>query len=173
MRRLLGFICLALLLVSCSPQKRLAYLLEHHPELRTGDSVRTVEVYIPVEAAREDTIAIPEVRVDTVTRTDTVTLYIDKAAYDQLRNGITVQKDKIKATVQLFDEGLHLSVEQEQDTIKQDVDISVPQYEIETIQKAELSGWQKFCYEIGRATFIILCIVIVIGIIFVIVKFAI
>lgn len=172
MKRLLGFICLAMLLVSCSPQKRLAYLLEHHPELRTGDSVRTVMVYVPVEAARQDKNAIPDVRVDTVTKTDTVALYIDKEAYDNLRKGVTVQKGKIKATVQLTDEGLQLSVEQESDTIQQNVDVNVPQYEIEVKKKAELSGWQKFCYEMGLSTFIILCIGLVVGIIFLIVKFA-
>ncbi|MBR6843007.1 MAG: hypothetical protein IKM77_12015 [Prevotella sp.] len=172
MKRLLGFICLAMLLVSCSPQKRLAYLLEHHPELRTGESVRTIEVYVPVEAARQDTNAIPDVRVDTVTKTDTVALYIDKEAYDNLRKGVTVQKGKIKATVQLTDKGLQLSVEQEADTIQQNVDVDVPQYEIEVKKKAELSGWQKFCYEMGLSAFIILCIGLVVGIIFLIVKFA-
>jgi len=172
MKRLLGFICLAMLLVSCSPQQRLAYLLEHHPELRTGDSVRTVEVYVPVEAYREDTNAIPDVRVDTITQTDTVIIYIDREAYHQLREGISVQKNKIKATVQLNEEGLQLSVEQEADTLKHNVDVNVPQYEIEVKQKAELSGWQKFCYEMGLCTFIILCIGLVVGIIVVIVKFA-
>lgn len=172
MKRLLGFICLAMLLVSCSPQQRLAYILEHHPELRTGDSVRTVEVYVPVEASRQDTNAIPDVRVDTITKTDTVILYIDREDYNQLREGVTVQKNKIKATVQLTDEGLQLSVEQEADTLKQNVDVNVPQYEIEVKKKAELTGWQKFCYEIGLCTFVILCIGLVIGIIVVVIKFA-
>lgn len=172
MKRLLGFICLALLLVSCSPQKRLAYILEHHPELRTGDSVRTIEVVVPVEAVKHDTTYLPDLRIDTVTVSDTVAVYIDAKAYKQLRNGMSVQEGKIKATVQLTEEGLQLSVEQEADTLIKDVDVNVPQYEIEVKQKAELSGWQKFCYELGLGTFVIIIIGLVIGAGCLIIKFA-
>lgn len=171
MKRLLGFICLAMLLVSCSPQQRLAYILERHPELRTGDSVRTVEVIVPVEAVHRDTTYLPELRIDTVTVRDTVAMYVDAKAYRQLRNGLTVQEGKIKATVQLTDEGLQLSVEQEADTITASADVHVPQYEIEVKKKAELSGWQKFCYELGLSTFILIIIGLVIGIGIIVVKF--
>lgn len=171
MKRLLGFICLAMLLVSCSPQQRLAYILERHPELRTGDSVRTVEVIVPVEAVHRDTTYLPELRIDTVTVQDTVAMYVDAKAYRQLRNGLTVQEGKIKATVQLTDEGLQLSVEQEADTITASADVHVPQYEIEVKKKAELSGWQKFCYELGLSTFILIIIGLVIGIGIIVVKF--
>ena len=172
MKRLLGFMCLAMLLVSCSPQQRLAYILERHPELRTGDSVRTVEVIVPVEAVHRDTTYLPELRIDTVTIQDTVAIYVDAKAYRQLRNGLTVQEGKIKATVQLTEEGLQLSVEQEADTITASADVHAPQYELEDKKKAELSGWQKFCYELGLCTFIILVTGIVIGIICLIAKFA-
>ena len=171
MKRLLGFICLAMLLVSCSPQQRLAYILERHPELRTGDSVRTVEVIVPVEAVHRDTTYLPELRIDTVTVQDTVAMYVDAKSYQQLRNGLTVQEGKIKATVQLTDEGLQLSVEQEADTITASADVHVPQYEIEVKKKAELSGWQTFCYELGLSTFILIIIGLVIGIGIIVVKF--
>ncbi len=172
MKRLLGFICIALMLVSCSPQKRLAYLLERHPELRTGDRVLTVKVAVPVAAVKQDAVYLPDLRIDTLTVHDTVAIYLGVEDYKQLRKGMSVQEGKIKATVQLTEEGLQLSIEQEADTLQQNVDVDVPQYEIEVKQKAELSGWQKFCYELGLCTFVILCIGIVIGILCLIVKFA-
>ena len=133
--------------------------------------MRTVEVIVPVEAVHRDTTYLPELRIDTVTVQDTVAMYVDAKAYRQLRNGLTVQEGKIKATVQLTDEGLQLSVEQEADTITASADVHVPQYEIEVKKKAELSGWQKFCYELGLGTFVIIIIGLVIGLGIIVVKF--
>ena len=133
--------------------------------------MRTVEVIVPVEAVHRDTTYLPELRIDTVTVQDTVAMYVDAKAYRQLRNGLTLQEGKIKATVQLTDEGLQLSVEQEADTITASADVHVPQYEIEVKKKAELSGWQKFCYELGLGTFVIIIIGLVIGLGIIVVKF--
>ena len=67
-------------LASCSPQKRLAKLIEKHPELVKTDTV----------FATTDTI-IPEVRVDTLFKwqTDTVTITNDRLEVTLITDTIT------------------------------------------------------------------------------------
>lgn len=66
-RRIIDIICawliaviIALLITGCTPQKRLSYLLDKHPEL-IRDSITIKEIQVPVPAAA-DTLMIPMIK---------------------------------------------------------------------------------------------------------------
>ena len=66
-RRIIDIICawliaviIALLITGCTPQKKLSYLLDKHPEL-IRDSITIKDIEIPVPAAA-DTLVIPMIR---------------------------------------------------------------------------------------------------------------
>lgn len=166
MKKLLSISLLALLLAGCSAQQRLSRIMEHHPELRTGDSVRTVLVEVPIEAAYRDTLIL--FTTDTVTRTDTITIHLDSLTCAELKTGISVTEGHAKASVRLTDSGLQLRSEQLPDTIKKDVDVHVPQYEC-TI-KQTMSKTQNFFYYFGICSLVLFIIAIIGGVLVVVLK---
>lgn len=72
-----------ILLVSCSPQKRLAKLLKDHPELVKSDTIKV-----------RDTVIVPAIHTDTILQNtitrDTVVITKDKLVIKYFNNGKTV-----------------------------------------------------------------------------------
>lgn len=158
MRKLL-LILLPLLLISCSAERQMAYLLRHHPELKTGDSVKTVLVEVPIEPLTKDTVI--QVVIDTVSRTDSVIIRLDSLTSAKLRNGISVTEGKVKASVRLTDDGeIKLTVQQLPDTIRKGLDVTVPVYEASVKTEAVMTKRQQFFYYFGIFSLIALCVAV-------------
>jgi len=82
------------LAISCSPQKRLSRLVNHHPELKTTDTLHI-----------RDTIPIPMVQADTL-------LHIDS-----LFDTVLLTKDRLKVSVLRLRDTLYLQGECKADTV--------------------------------------------------------
>jgi len=102
-------VILTILLISCSPQKRLSRLIKHHPELKVIDTL-----YI------RDTIPIPRIQADTL-------LHIDS-----LFDTVTFKKDRLKVSVLRLQDTLYLQGKCEADTIF--VDRKIPVERIITVK---------------------------------------
>jgi len=168
MRKLL-LILLPLLLISCSAEKQMAYLLRHHPELRTGDTVRTVVVEAPIAPFVKDTVI--NTITDTVTRTDTVIIRLDSLTSAELRKGISITEGSIRASVRLTDSGIKLSVEQLPDTIRKDMEVTVPVYEAKVNTEAVMTKKQLFFYYFGVFAIVLIGLIMVIVIVRAVSKF--
>lgn len=111
-------ILLAILLVSCSPQKRLNRIVSNHPELAAAKKSVTVTVH--------DTIYI-EAQKDTV--------YIPDTIYLQAKNGSVIaeaQAGNAKAKIIKTTDGLNLAIEQVPDTIPitSTANVDVPEVQV-------------------------------------------
>ena len=93
---------LIFILASCSPQKRLSRLVNHHPELKIVDTLHI-----------RDTIPIPRIQADTL-------LHIDS-----LFDTVTIKKDRLKVSVLRLRDTLYLQGKCEADTIFVDRKIPV------------------------------------------------
>lgn len=127
---------LALLLCSCSAEKRLAYLLKHHPELRTDTKQieLPVEIPIPHESASIDIpwSAVPEVRPASAAenrKSDTATVEPSPT--------FSVTAGHAKATLAQTDSGFVLTAEQLEDTIKTEAPAVVPVVEVHDLPMEE------------------------------------
>jgi len=100
---------LIFILASCSPQKRLSRLVNHHPELKIVDTLHI-----------RDTILIPMVRADTL-------LHIDS-----LFDTVTFKQDRLKVSVLRLHDTLYLHGICEADTIF--VDRKIPVERIITVK---------------------------------------
>ena len=85
---------LLLLLISCSPEKRLARLIEHHPQLKVADTLII-----------RDTIPIPLIQADTV-------LHID-SLYDT----VVIEKERLQVSILRLHDTLYLQGKCKADTI--------------------------------------------------------
>jgi len=92
--RLLSFLMAAMLLGSCSAEKRLHRLVALHPELVTKDTIRI-----------QDTTLIPEVRIDTVVH------------YSQLKDTVTIEKEKLTVRIHQVRDTVYIEAVQKPDTI--------------------------------------------------------
>lgn len=111
-------ILLAILLVSCSPQKRLNRIVSNHPELAAVKKSVTVTVH--------DTIYI-EAQKDTV--------YIPDTIYLHAQNGSVIaeaQAGNAKAKIIKTTDGLNLAIEQVPDTIPitSTANVDVPEVQV-------------------------------------------
>lgn len=102
-------VILTILVVSCSPQKRLSRLVNHHPELKIVDTLHI-----------RDTIPIPMIQADTL-------LHIDS-----LFDTVTFKKDRLKVSVLRLHDTLYLQGKCEADTIF--VDRKIPVERIITVK---------------------------------------
>ena len=101
--RTINFLLLLIfILASCSPQKRLSRLVNHHPELKIVDTLHI-----------RDTIPIPRIQADTL-------LHIDS-----LFDTVTFKKDRLKVSVLRLHDTLYLQGACEADTIFVDRKIPV------------------------------------------------
>ena len=99
MKKIFLLILVLLLLLGCSPQKRLQRIIEHHPEL-----VDTTHI--------KDTIVQPGWQYDTIVQLNNDTVVVQK-------DGVTVTLYKWKT------DSIFVEVEKEQDTVF--VDVPCPQ----------------------------------------------
>lgn len=126
MKRLFWILSVAVLLSSCSAQRRLEYLLAHHPELRTAkDTVLVpVKVTLPACSASVD-ISWSAALGDSMRAEHPIINHGDST------NAVTPQtfsvvSDHAKATVCITDSGLTLTAEQLADTIDTEAPAEVP-----------------------------------------------
>lgn len=114
MKKILLLILLALLLLGCSPQKRLQRLVKHNPELITTDTIR-------------DTTIVPGWQYDTIAKlgeTDTVVV---------TKEGTTVTIYKWNT------DSIFVDVLSEPDTIYKD--IPCPQYNLQSKDEWYITYW--------------------------------
>jgi len=108
--RTINFLLLLIfILASCSPQKRLSRLVNHHPELKVVDTLHI-----------RDTIPIPMVQADTLLH------------MDSLFDTVTFKKDRLKVSVLRLHDTLYLQGKCEADTIF--VDRKIPVERIITVK---------------------------------------
>lgn len=150
---------LALLLCSCSAEKRLAHLLKHHPELRTGTRTEQlqVEVQIPHEAESLDIpwSAMPDVRPSSAAenrKSDTATM--------EQSPTFSVTAGHAKATLTRTDSGLVLTAEQLPDTINTVAPADVPIVEVHDLPMKE-NAWQTFFRVLGYIAALIFVLFII------------
>ena len=135
MKRLLSNILLALAMLtamlSCSPQKQLAYLLRNHPELaRDSVSVHVLESVLPLETA---------------------TVYMDRIVFDIPDTVITVETERSSATLQIENGNASLTTTAKPDTItlRDTVKTRVIRCTTKTIVKKTKWYWFPICMLIG------------------------
>ena len=105
----------AVILVSCSPQKRLNRLIERNPELMTVDTLRDTV-----------TVIVPEVKIDTFL---TLTNLLDT---------VYITEDRLKIKTILRNDTLYIEGECETDTVIKE--IKVP---YKTVKVIQLTWWER------------------------------
>tara|TARA_R110002012_G_scaffold262232_1_gene444388 strand:+ start:3152 stop:3598 length:447 start_codon:yes stop_codon:yes gene_type:complete len=139
MRNLIIYFFLSILVISCSPQKRLQYLVKKHPELMTQDTL-IVEV--------KDTIYIESLSIDTITKffhSDTITV-------------LNSEKLTLKYFYDTITKNIYHDVLIKNDTIFYETKIPV---EVERVIIQELTWWEK-----NNQWIIFLIVLMTLGIIF-------
>ena len=101
-RTIYFLLLLIFILASCSPQKRLSRLVNHHPELKIVDTLHI-----------RDTIPIPRIQADTLLH------------MDSLFDTVTFKKDRLQVSVLRLHDTLYLQGKCEADTIFVDRKIPV------------------------------------------------
>lgn len=121
MRRFVTYFILLLLLISCSPQKRLQRLVKNHPQLMQKDTM-IVEVH--------DTIIVESSSIDTITQffhSDTITV-------------INSEKLTLKYFYDTITKNIYHDVLIKTDTIFYETKIPI---EVDRVVIQELTWWQK------------------------------
>ena len=121
MRRFVTYFILLLVLISCSPQKRLQRLVKNHPQLMQKDTI-IVEVH--------DTIIVESSSIDTITQffhSDTITV-------------INSERLTLKYFYDTITKNIYHDVLIKTDTIFYETQIPV---EVERVVIQELTWWQK------------------------------
>ncbi len=106
---------LAVILIGCSPQKRLNRLIERNPELLTIDTITDTV-----------TVIVPEVKIDTFL---TLTNLLDT---------IYITRDRLKLTTILQNDTLYIAAECETDTIE-----VIREIPVERVIVKPLTWWEK------------------------------
>lgn len=150
MKRLLGILSIAILLSGCSAQRRLEYLMKHHPELRlkTDTVLVPVKVVLPACSAAVD-ISWSEALGDSM-RAGLPIIHGDSTNADTPQT-FSVVSDHAKATVLVTDSGLTLIAEQLSDTIDTEAPAEVPIVEVHDLPVEE-SGIRIFFRYLGYCT---------------------
>ena len=127
-------ILLAVLLCSCSAERRLAHLLRQHPELRTETAsvVVPVEVQLPGDSA---SIIIPAKEAYAFLDTS----YRANVAKAEESSSYTVKAGRAQAVLQRSDSGIVLTAIQLPDTISVDAAAEVPLVEVHDLPMEENS----------------------------------
>lgn len=154
MKKLIFITLLASLLFSCSPQKRLQNLLNKHPELKADSTLYNVTV--------KDTFVIKQSEKDT---TFSGSILSNLSSTAEKNKSVTVTTNRAKATLTFMPNNmLNLKAEQLSDTIYiyKNVTVPVPTYIYKTNYiKKELTTWQRLFIRVGRITFFLVIIIIV------------
>lgn len=154
MKKLITIAILSMLLFSCSPQKRLQSLLKHHPELKADSTLYNVTL--------KDTFVIKQSEKDT---TFSGSILSNLSSTAEKNKSVTVTTNRAKATLTFMPNNmLNLKAEQLSDTIYiyKNVTVPVPTYIYKTNYiKKELTTWQRLFIRVGRITFFLIIIIIV------------
>lgn len=159
MKKLLYILTLATLLCSCSAEKRLAYLLEHHPELHK-DSVFVIDTVLIHEADTATTTFTIEQLQQLLAHRDTAALghgqtpaYADSTTHHQSSsNYICVENSGSKAVIKPNADGsLSLQAMTKADTITIRDTLQVPVYYTSYKDKIvyKMTNAQTFFFGLG------------------------
>lgn len=110
MTKLLSLLTLAVLIISCTPQKRLNRLIKHHPELIQNDTILKMDTTV-VNGVQHDTVFTTTITRDTIVIKDkqlTIKYYNDgkttylKGVCDTVKiiKEVPVVVNKIEATIE-------------------------------------------------------------------------
>ena len=121
MKKYLLFIAVLLLLVSCSPQKRLHRLITKHPELTRIDTIKI-----------QDSVFIPGTNIDTVFRSSL------------LHDTVTITQEKLKIKLIEKNDTIYLNANVEPDTIIITKEIPVQKIVHIESEKWYITIWNKF-----------------------------
>lgn len=127
MKKHVGLIILSCILIGCSPQQRLTRLIEKYPELKLRDSIRTIEVPVPVPYIECDTIIVP----------DSVLQACDSSIRANVSEGVSVTAGLARASLIKTDDGIVLKAEQLNDTINGEVTYPTPVFYTEPKKATE------------------------------------
>lgn len=138
---------------SCTPQRRIARIIERHPEAVTLEEKTFV-----------DTFYIQSQKIDTV-------VYVpiakkDSALKSEVKEAITLKIGSAKAHILpvLKGDSLELSIEVEQQADTAVFEHSLYTPTIEVVKKAKLSGWQKFFHATGLLFWSLLLLFVLLGV---------
>ena len=106
-------IILVLTLLSCSPQKKLHRLLKKHPELLQTDTIKI-----------NDSIFIPEIRIDTIFH------------YSTLKDTIVITKENLKIKILEHNDTVYLDA-----SVKSDTVVIVKEIPVEKLAYVEPVKW--------------------------------
>ena len=120
-----------LLFCSCSAERKLAYLLQHHPELRTGTDTVMVLAHIPLPYDA-DSIDIP-----TPVLLGVESQPAEDSTAETLALPICITAGHAKATLTKTDNGFRLTAEQIEDTIEVEIPVETPSVNIHTLPVEE------------------------------------
>ena len=170
MKKLLYIVTLTCLFCSCSAEKRLAYLLEHHPELHK-DSVYVIDTVLVHQADTATTTFTIEQLQQLLTPTDTSALgddqapvYADPTTHLQsYHNSICVENNGSKAVIiPNADGSLSLQAITKPDTITIQDTLKVPVYYTKYKDKIvyKMNNAQTFFFGLGILFLVLIAIVI-------------
>ena len=170
MKKLLYIVTLATLLCSCSAEKRLAYLLEHHPELRK-DSVYVIDTVLVHQADTATTTFTIEQLQQLLAQQDTsakgdnqAPAYADSTTHHKSSsNYICVENSGSKAVIKPNADGtLSLQSMTKPDTITIRDTLHVPVYYTTYKDKLvyKMNNAQTFFFGLGILFLILIALVI-------------
>ena len=139
MKRYFLLIAVLLLLVSCSPQKRLHRLITKHPELTRIDTIKI-----------QDSVFVPGTNVDTVFRSSL------------LHDTVTITQEKLQIKLIEKNDTIYLNAEVEPDTIVITKEIPVQKIVHIEPEKWYITIWNKFKFWL----FYIFCFIVLILVLF-------
>lgn len=158
------YITILLSILSCSPQRQLAKLLERHPELHRDSVIKIDTFYITkaeqnsVQFTINDLLALSG---------DSISNAPDSAEnYYQSKNSISAETSGCNANITANADGsFNLNIKQKPDTIHIIDTLDIPVYITNTEYKDkivfEMTKWQAFFYKIGT-TFIFTLVLLLI-----------
>ena len=139
MKKYFLFIAVLLLLVSCSPQKRLHRLIAKHPELTRIDTIKI-----------QDSVFVPGTNVDTVFRPSL------------LHDTVTITQEKLQIKLIEKNDTIYLNANVKPDTIIITKEIPVQKIVHIEPEKWYITIWNKFKFWL----FYIICFVVLILVLF-------
>ncbi len=128
------YLLIAVLVISCSPERKLSRLITRHPELRRMDTIRI-----------QDTTIIPGIRVDTVIQ------------HSALKDTVVINKEKLKLQLVEVNDTIYVNATQEPDTV-----IVKKEIPVERIVYKEPEKWYRIALNYLEYNFIFPIIVVLI-----------
>lgn len=119
MRTMLLILVMVTLCVGCSPSQRLKRLVEHHPELLKTDTI-----------AFRDTVAVPEVSVDTM-----VPWNVARDTCHLIRDSVRLEKGRLEVVVRRVHDTLYIRGKCKADTVVIRRNIPVTRFVVKEVRR--------------------------------------